>query len=357
MRTEVKVVAILAFVLIVVGVWWFMFHSPQGSQVATNEPTPAAPSNVVVTESGTPSSVTPAGSAASRPTSAPTSAPSGAVVAAATPAAPAAADGGRWWERTAAPAAASAPTRVTAATPAAGATSKPSLADTGTGHSYKVKTGDTYWSIAKAEYGDGNLHTMIEKANPKVPANRLAANLTITIPAKPAPAAAAATPAAPGAPAAAAGSEGLTGLAAEGTTGTDPATGKKYYIVKKGDNGLWAIAQNTLGDGKLWTKIKAANEGLQETNLHPGQKLWLPQIAGADAKIVVPKVSPAPIGGTPSAVSAAPSAAPSTVSIPGLTPAAPSTAKPTTPSSPAAHVPNGSGAPASTDLPGGKAFD
>jgi nucleoid-associated protein YgaU len=47
---------------------------------------------------------------------------------------------------------------------------------------YTVVPGDTYWTIAQREYGNGAYYTHIMRANPSVPANRLKANVKLVIP-------------------------------------------------------------------------------------------------------------------------------------------------------------------------------
>ena len=47
------------------------------------------------------------------------------------------------------------------------------------------------------------------------------------------------------------------------------------YQVKSGDT-LYAIARNTYGDGKQWTRIASANPGLSPSSLKAGQTITLP---------------------------------------------------------------------------------
>jgi 5'-nucleotidase len=47
---------------------------------------------------------------------------------------------------------------------------------------YKVKKGESLWSIAQARYGNGNKWKMIAAANPKIDPNRVQAGQTITLP-------------------------------------------------------------------------------------------------------------------------------------------------------------------------------
>ncbi len=73
------------------------------------------------------------------------------------------------------------------------------------------------------------------------------------------------------------------------------AAGEKYYIVKRGDNGLWAVAEKVYGDGKKWELIAAVNPPEVSRNpLRPGQKISLPANAGvAEAPPVRPLASAA----------------------------------------------------------------
>jgi nucleoid-associated protein YgaU len=51
-------------------------------------------------------------------------------------------------------------------------------------HNYTVKQGDTFWTIAHAEYGDGSYYSHIMRANPNVTPNRLRAGMSLKIPGK-----------------------------------------------------------------------------------------------------------------------------------------------------------------------------
>ena len=53
-----------------------------------------------------------------------------------------------------------------------------------------------------------------------------------------------------------------------------PAAGSTY-TVQKGDT-LYGIAKAHYGDGKQWTKIVAANPGLDAAHLSVGRKIVLP---------------------------------------------------------------------------------
>jgi 5'-nucleotidase len=67
---------------------------------------------------------------------------------------------------------------VTRARPARKASAKTSASGT----KYKVKKGDSLWSIAQAKYGNGNKWKQIAAANPKINPDRVQAGQTITLP-------------------------------------------------------------------------------------------------------------------------------------------------------------------------------
>jgi 5'-nucleotidase len=47
---------------------------------------------------------------------------------------------------------------------------------------YKIKKGESLWSIAQARYGNGNKWKLIAAANPKIDPDRVQAGQTITLP-------------------------------------------------------------------------------------------------------------------------------------------------------------------------------
>ncbi len=65
---------------------------------------------------------------------------------------------------------------------AAQAPAAPEAATATGGKKYKVKKGDTLYSLAKANYGSGKEFTKIVAANPGLSASSLKAGQTITIP-------------------------------------------------------------------------------------------------------------------------------------------------------------------------------
>lgn len=52
--------------------------------------------------------------------------------------------------------------------------------------------------------------------------------------------------------------------------------GGKTYTIQKGDT-LFSIAKKTMGDGKRWVDIKAANPGLNEKTLAVGKTINIPE--------------------------------------------------------------------------------
>jgi nucleoid-associated protein YgaU len=71
-------------------------------------------------------------------------------------------------------------------------------------------------------------------------------------------------------------------VAPESVEPLKPAGEERVYVVKAGDAGFWAIAQEQYGDGKYWTLIKNANPGVESNALKAGMKLKLPALATAD---------------------------------------------------------------------------
>ena len=79
-------------------------------------------------------------------------------------------------------------------------------------------------------------------------------------------------------------------------TSTDPQhgdiftdrDGKRYYVVKKGDNGLWAVAEIVYGDGRKWHVLAGANQEAARGLLRPGQRIFLPEIEDEPAASMPP---------------------------------------------------------------------
>ena len=75
-----------------------------------------------------------------------------------------------------------APPQTPAPVAAAQAPAAPDATTTTGGNKYKVKKGDTLYSLAKSHYGSGKEYTKIVAANPGLTASSLRAGQTITIP-------------------------------------------------------------------------------------------------------------------------------------------------------------------------------
>lgn len=137
------------------------------------------------------------------------------------------------------------------------ATNSPGSSDSGltstAEKTYIVKSGDSLWTIAKSQYGDGSKHDLIAKANPSMNPNALKVGTKLIIPPLP--------------------STGTPGDA--GTVVSHPGeTSGETYTVQSGDT-LWTIAQKHYGNGVKAKLIEQANPGIKST-LHIGQKITLP---------------------------------------------------------------------------------
>jgi nucleoid-associated protein YgaU len=130
---------------------------------------------------------------------------------------------------------------------------------------YEVEEGDTYWSIAKAQYGDPMLHKLLVEANKSIPPSKLRPGMTIKVPEKPTRI--------PGVPAGAERAE----QARHGKVEVDSLTGKRHYVVKQGDNGFWGVSKAVFGTGKHYRQIMAMNPQFQGKHLHPGDRILVPE--------------------------------------------------------------------------------
>ena len=272
MRTEVKVGLVIALVLVVVGLWFFVFRGEGDRQPAEKPPEQAAqqpgqgePRMAVVERSREepaqePAPAAPGSEAAEVPL---TYSPGvGTGTPAETPAESAAAEESPAWWETAPPPSRVTPTRTGAPSTPAATTWTPATSQERT---YRVKSGDTYWGIAKSEYGDATLYKLLVAANPNIPPKSLAAGMTVKIPSRPEKSATVET----------------ARPAAEGTTLVDVDAGRRYYVVKKGDNGFWGVSIAAFNTPNRWKEIEALNPGVNARSLKPGQKLLLPEGAVA----------------------------------------------------------------------------
>lgn len=126
---------------------------------------------------------------------------------------------------------------------------------------YVVKAGETYWSIAEAEYGSAAFYPHIARANPKVPAAKLRSGMKIMLPAREdvVPAGAAATVA----------------------TASQPLDPLTQYRVQPGDS-LHGICKALYGkaDPDRVNKLYALNKeliGPNQNALRPKMVLRLPE--------------------------------------------------------------------------------
>jgi LysM repeat protein len=118
---------------------------------------------------------------------------------------------------------------------------------------YIIKSGDSLWTIAKEQYGDGSKHDLIAKANPGLNPNALKVGSKLIIPPLP--------------PSETPGDSGTVVVHPGQTAG-------EAYTVQSGDT-LWTIAEKHYGNGVKAKLIEQANPGLKGT-LHIGQKITLP---------------------------------------------------------------------------------
>ncbi len=241
---------------------------------------------------------------------------------------------------------------------------------------YTLKSGDTYYTVAKAQLGNASRWNELLKLN-GIPAEELRPGRVIKLPAK-ANAVVAVAPEAP-----VAGNVHVVGSGdtlAEisqkhyGTTkrwkeilkanpGIDPEglkVGQKVvlpdlpantavekpapasddgatYTVKANDT-FQVIAQSQLGDGKQWKKIQALNPGVESSNLRIGQKLKMPaktdkKSASGDAAPVPERLTPQPNIPAPAPTTPLfPTAGPAPGRVPVIAPGVPAPRLPSAPS-------------------------
>jgi nucleoid-associated protein YgaU len=65
------------------------------------------------------------------------------------------------------------------------------------------------------------------------------------------------------------------------------AAPQRVHVIESGEN-LWTIAQAVYGNGALYTKIIAANPGLDPKDLKVGKKLVIPDVSGAEKSPATP---------------------------------------------------------------------
>lgn len=146
---------------------------------------------------------------------------------------------------------------------------------------YYVKNGDSLFSIAKSEYGDGNLHKLIWDANPKVvqPGGHVRSGVRLVIPPLP-----------------------THGQASLGSTkANQPAalettaitTSRRTVVVRAGDT-LSDLARTHLGSAQLWPHLLKANRDQIDApeSIRPGMELRLPQSSSWRTKKVAGGIVP-----------------------------------------------------------------
>lgn len=132
-----------------------------------------------------------------------------------------------------------------------------------------VASGESFSSIAQKYYGDANLYTLIQKANPQVDSSRMKVGQKLWIPDPETAKQPAEQPAKPPAPGAAGRDSGAGGTSADAAS----------YTVEPGDT-LELIASHRLGRRALWEEIYKLNRdliGADPAKLKVGMKLKLPQ--------------------------------------------------------------------------------
>ena len=106
--------------------------------------------------------------------------------------------------------------------------------------SYTVKRGDSLWSIARSQLGDGNRWSEIQALNGLANPNVITVGQVLKIP-----------------------------------TDKLVAAGSRSYTVVRGDS-PWSIAQKMLGDGRRYREIELLNGLTGNYTIHAGQVLQIP---------------------------------------------------------------------------------
>lgn len=104
--------------------------------------------------------------------------------------------------------------------------------------SYTVKAGDSWWSIAAAQLGDGARYNELAAYNGKKPTDTIYAGQVIKLPVK-------------------------------------TVSVAKTYTVKAGDS-WWSIAASQLGDGSRYSELARLNGKTAASVIHPGDVIKLP---------------------------------------------------------------------------------
>ncbi len=130
-------------------------------------------------------------------------------------------------------------------------------------HLYKLKAGDSYYTIAKRELGNASRWKELEKLN-GIPPEELHAGQTIKLPVKEGA----------GAP-----QPGLAPAPPAGVAENPGAGDGRTHVVAKGET-LAEISKKYFGTTTKWKEIVKLNPGVDPEALKVGQKLTLPEGAG-----------------------------------------------------------------------------
>ncbi len=117
---------------------------------------------------------------------------------------------------------------------------------------YTVSEGDTLWSIAESEYGDGFKWVEIMKANNLNQTGEIETGQELKIPLV----------------------DNQNGIEGDAVSENVVEAGK-MYTVKRGDS-LWSIATEIYGDGFRWVEIAKINNLSNPDLIHAGNEFLLP---------------------------------------------------------------------------------
>lgn len=159
-------------------------------------------------------------------------------------------------------------TRSNSPTPTTAANPAPAPQKATVGSEYRVKSGDTVWSIAEEAYGSGYNSADIIASNKLINPNQIEVDQSLTLPQIEAKAP----------------TRGEIGGQGQSITTPQPTaqpttvqqSNPTEYVVQSGDN-LWNIAVKSYGDGFMWTKIAQANKLANPHIIHSGNRLTLPR--------------------------------------------------------------------------------
>jgi len=175
-----------------------------------------------------------------------------------------------------------------------------------------VAAGETLSDISKQYYGTTRKWHEIIKANPGVDAESLRVGQKLNIPAS-------GESATPGATAGESTGPGATSALGGGE--------EHEYVIQPGDGTLRKIAKKELGNSKYWTRIAAANPGIDPKHLRVGQKLKIPGAEGGEgAAAPAPVTSPFAPSPTPGFTPLSPAPTGATQSPTGFAPLSPAPA-------------------------------